>query len=50
VAKEVGTANALADKNSGWQEQRHRCVQRGVASLGVHVGPCSTGLLCRRVA
>jgi hypothetical protein len=24
VGKEIGTANALADKNNAWQEQRHR--------------------------
>lgn len=24
VGKEIGAANALADKNNAWQEQRHR--------------------------
>lgn len=26
VGKEIGAANALADKNNTWQEQRHRWV------------------------
>lgn len=29
VAKEIGAANALADKNTAWQEQRHRWVAKG---------------------
>jgi hypothetical protein len=28
VGKEISAANALADKNNTWQEQRHRCAQR----------------------